>query len=228
MNQLKQAVSLKGIKEGYQLIIPASASLRSVLEELTELKTQLKKDAHANHQIRFFVKTGDRRLNEEEQKQIIQIVEDDYFKIDSFESNVVSIEKALEWHNQSSPTLEVRNVRSGQLLQTEGDLLLIGDVHPGGTVRATGSIFIIGQFKGIAHAGFAGKENAVVVANFRYNAQVRVGDNVHIIEQKESDEGHTDESEFVYVNDLHIIEISPLEQLKVIRPEIGKYAGGLT
>lgn len=44
-------------------------------------------------------------------------------------------------------------VRSGQVLETEGDLLLIGDVNPGGMVKAGGNIFILGSLRGIAHAG---------------------------------------------------------------------------
>ncbi|MDZ7834181.1 MAG: hypothetical protein U5K84_01365 [Alkalibacterium sp.] len=84
------------------------------------------------------------------------------------------------------------------------------------------------KLKGIAHAGVNGEETAVVVANFRYNAQVRIGDNVHVIEKKaQSKDESSDTTEFVYVNDLHIIEVSPLENLKVIRPELGKHAGGI-
>jgi len=225
---MKNAVSLKGTKEGYQLIIQSSASLQEVYDDLKSLTVQLKKDSHVGREIEFQVRTGQRELNEEEKETISEIVEDEFFKISSFESDVTSLEKFMKWHEQTSPTLEVRTVRSGQIVETEGDMLLIGTVHPGGTVRATGSIFIIGELKGIAHAGVNGKETAVVVANFRYNAQVRIGDNVHVIEKKaQSKDESADTTEFVYVNDLHIIEVSPLENLKAIRPELGKHAGGI-
>lgn len=36
-----------------------------------------------------------------------------------------------------------------------------------------------------------------------------------------------DTTEFVYVNDLHIIEVSKLEELKDIRPELDNYVGGI-
>ena len=42
-----------------------------------------------------------------------------------------------------------RIIRSGQVLQVAGDLLLIGDVNPGGTVIAGGNIFIMGALKGL-------------------------------------------------------------------------------
>ncbi|GAA0371316.1 septum site-determining protein MinC [Alkalibacterium iburiense] len=224
---MNNSVSLKGTKEGYQLIIQSSASFESILEELKELTMQLKKDSAAGHEITFFVKTGKRELTNEEKAQLTEIIEDDHFKVHSFEAEVISVEKALKWHIESAPTLEAKTVRSGQIVEAEGDLLLIGGVHPGGTVRATGSIFIIGELRGIAHAGYGGKESAIVVGNFRYNAQVRIGDNVHVIEQDEDSEELKNDVEFVYVNDLHIIEVSPLQKLKTVRPEIGKYAGGL-
>jgi septum site-determining protein MinC len=225
---MKSAVSLKGTQEGYQLIIQSSASLQDVYEELETLTLQMKKDSHTGRKINFHVKTGQRELTDAEKEKVSAIVEDEYFKVSSFESEVLSLEKCLQWHKEASPTLEVRTVRSGQIVEAEGDMLLIGVVHPGGMVRATGSIYIIGELKGIAHAGVNGKESAVVVANFRYNAQVRIGDNVHVIEKKDQPmDEDSDTTEFVYVNDLHIIEVSSLENLKTIRPEIGKHAGGI-
>lgn len=225
---MKNAVSLKGTRDGYQLIIHSAASLQDVYDNLRSLTDQLKKDSHAGREIEFHVKTGKRELTDDEKNEISDIVEDDFFRISSFEAEVMSLDKFLEWHNKVSPSLEVRTVRSGQVVESEGDMLLIGVVHPGGRVRATGSIFIIGELNGIAHAGIDGNENAVVVANFRYNAQVRIGDNVHVIEKKNKfKDEDSDTVEFVYVNDLHIIEVSSLDKLKDIRPEMGKQAGGI-
>ncbi|MER2064013.1 MAG: septum site-determining protein MinC [Alkalibacterium sp.] len=225
---MKSEVSLKGTQEGYQLIIPSSASLKDVFDDLKSLTLQMKKDSHAGRKIIFHVKTGQRELTDTEKNMIRDIIEDEFFKISSFESEVMSVEKCLTLQNEMFPTLEVRTVRSGQIVETEGDMLLIGVVHPGGMVRATGSIYIIGELKGIAHAGINGQESAVVVANFRYNAQVRIGDNVHVIEKKDQTEDEdSDTAEFVYVNDLHIIEVSSLDNLKTIRPELGKHAGGI-
>ncbi|PRY83919.1 septum site-determining protein MinC [Alkalibacterium olivapovliticus] len=224
---MNKAVTLKGRKEGFQLILDASASIDSILEEIKELKVQLKNDTQTGHELTFFVKSGIRKLSSDEKKQIEEIIEDDHFTISSFQSEVILIDEAIKLHKASRPKLEVRTVRSGQILDIEGDLLLIGEVHPGGTVRATGSIFVIGELKGIAHAGFNGNENAIVLANFRHNAQVRIGGNVHVVEKTENSSEQSDELKFVYVNDLHIIEVSPLHNLKTIRPEIGKHSGGL-
>ncbi|GAB2487139.1 septum site-determining protein MinC [Alkalibacterium psychrotolerans] len=225
---MNKAVTLKGRKEGFQLIIDAQAAMETVFEEIEELKRQLKNDTKADHVLKFFILTGNRVLTEDEQHKTKAILEDEFFKVVSFEADVITLSEARRRHEQSRPRMEVRTVRSGQIIEAEGDLLLIGEVHPGGMVRATGSIFIIGELKGIAHAGFSGKESAVVVANFRYNSQVRVGGNVHVVDEKEESQfNQSDTIEFVYVNDLHIIEVSPLHDLKRIRPEIAKDSGGI-
>lgn len=227
-DQMKRAVSLKGRKEGFQIIIDAKAAMDSVFSELEELKQQLKNDTKADHSLSFFIVTGNRIMTAEEQDSIKSILEDDFFKVVSFKADVITLTEAKKRHELSRPRMEVRTVRSGQILEAEGDLLLIGEVHPGGLLRATGSIFVIGELKGIAHAGFSGNENAVVVANFRYNSQVRIGGNVHVVDEKEESQfNQSDTIEFVYVNDLHIIEVSPLHDLKKIRPEIAKDSGGI-
>lgn len=219
----KKEVALKGTKEGYQLIIQASASFKEVEVQTEELIQQLKKETKAGQEIDLVIKTGSRLLNEKEQETLRTIIEErSSFSVKAIQADVVDKERMFEWYKEMSTTLEVRTVRSGQIVEAEGDLLLVGSVHPGGTVRATGSIFIIGELKGVAHAGVSGKETSVVVADFRYNAQVRVADHVHVIEQPE--ENMTDPSSFeaVYLNDLHILDVATIDELKRLRPELGK------
>ena len=72
----------------------------------------------------------------------------------------------LNFRRQEHEIVSVtRIIRSGQVLKVPGDLLLIGDVNPGGTVMAGGNIFVMGILKGIAHAGCYGNEEAMVAAS---------------------------------------------------------------
>lgn len=226
---MHKSVSLKGTKEGYQLLINHEAAFSEVESETEELITQLKKDTKPDQAIELTVKTGNRLLTDKEKESILSLIEDkSNFMVKTIESEVVSIEQALKWYKETSTKLEIRTVRSGQIIEAQGDLLLVGGVHPGGTVRATGSIFIVGELKGIAHAGSLGKESSVVVADFRYNAQVRVADHVHVIEQEKDPENLPLSFQVIYLNDLHVLDISSLDKLRKIRPELGKVTGGLT
>src|SRR5699024_12438240 len=88
------------------------------------------------------------------------VEKDNHFFIEKFDSKVISREKAKQWFEEHSLKSISQIVRSGQVLDIEGDLLLIGDVNPGGEVRATGDIYILGKLHGIAHAGTKGNDRS--------------------------------------------------------------------
>ena len=66
-------------------------------------------------------------------------------------------------------------VRSGEYLDSPGDLLILGDVNPGAKVSAEGNIMIWGRLLGIAHAGSKGNSNATISALQLRPLQIRIG-----------------------------------------------------
>ncbi len=67
-------------------------------------------------------------------------------------------------------------VRSGQLISFEGNLVVIGDVNPGGEVIATGNVVVMGSLRGMVHAGADGNKDAVVAALSLQPTQLRIAD----------------------------------------------------
>ncbi|MCX7748421.1 MAG: septum site-determining protein MinC [Clostridia bacterium] len=67
-------------------------------------------------------------------------------------------------------------VRSGQLIDFEGNVVVIGDVNPGGVIEAAGNVIIMGTLRGIVHAGCDGNRDAVVVALNLQPTQLRIAD----------------------------------------------------
>ncbi|TYQ16090.1 UNVERIFIED_CONTAM: septum site-determining protein MinC [Acetivibrio alkalicellulosi] len=67
-------------------------------------------------------------------------------------------------------------IRSGQLVKFEGNLVVIGDVNPGGEVIATGNVIVMGSLRGIVHAGADGNKEAIVVALNLHPTQLRIAD----------------------------------------------------
>ncbi len=68
-----------------------------------------------------------------------------------------------------------RTLRSGHYLQVEGHLCVIGDVHPGAEIAATGDIIVWGRLLGTAHAGCEGDDGAAVYALELRPVQLRIG-----------------------------------------------------
>ena len=230
--KVKQSVTLKGTKGSFVLSLDEAASFVSIMKELNELLEHLhgeqKRSKEVQKDIYLEIKTGNRLLSQEQQELVIEEIESkSTFLIKKITSNVVTYEKAIEWQEAVSLQMEVQTVRSGQVLTAPGNLLFVGKVHPGGMLRANGSIFIIGELMGIAHAGFEGDTNAVIVADFHTDAQVRIADSIQIIEKKNNHQDSIRKNEFAYINDLHILDFNSLEQLRKMRPNLGKVIGGL-
>ena len=78
-------------------------------------------------------------------------------------------------NTETLPTLYInQTLRSGQTVSYEGNILIIGDAHPGSEIVAGGDITVWGILGGIAHAGNQGNVTAKVRA-LKLNAiQLRI------------------------------------------------------
>ncbi len=63
-----------------------------------------------------------------------------------------------------SAVLIHKTIRSGTLIDEETDVVVIGDVNPGGVIRTDGNIIIWGKLAGEVHAGKSGNRSAIICA----------------------------------------------------------------
>ena len=78
------------------------------------------------------------------------------------------------------------SLRSGQKIEFEGSLVIIGDVNAGAEVIAGENIVVLGNLRGLAHAGAKGNKDAVIEAVDIEAVQIRIAD---IVKEIEKDEG---------------------------------------
>ena len=57
-----------------------------------------------------------------------------------------------------------RTLRSGQSIQHDGDICIIGDVNPGAEVVSSGDVVVWGSLRGTVHAGAGGDAEALICA----------------------------------------------------------------
>lgn len=79
------------------------------------------------------------------------------------------------------------SLRSGQRVEFEGSLVIIGDVNPGAEVIAGENIIVLGELRGLAHAGAKGNRDAVIEAVGIEATQLRIADIIKEIERDESE-----------------------------------------
>ena len=67
-----------------------------------------------------------------------------------------------------------RTIRSGRIVNSEGHVVVLGDINPGAQVIAAGDIIVWGKLRGTVHAGAHGDESALVCALEMNPSQLRI------------------------------------------------------
>jgi septum site-determining protein MinC len=80
-------------------------------------------------------------------------------------------------------------LRSGQRIECEGDIVVLGDVNDGAEVIAGGSIAVMGTLRGLAHAGAMGRADVVVAANVLAPKQLRISGKIAVFPSDAGGEG---------------------------------------
>ncbi|QDP40744.1 septum site-determining protein MinC [Radiobacillus deserti] len=172
----KQIVTIKGTRDGLTLYIDDSCSFDEMLEELEQVLSSNHVDDE-EPMITVTIQLGNRYLHKEQEEKLRDLIrEKNRLVVQSIESNVILKEKALEWKEDSEIKIINKIIRSGQVVEVKGDLLLIGDVNPGAKIVASGNIFVMGSLRGVAHAGAYGNQEAVIVASYMMPSQLRIAD----------------------------------------------------
>ncbi|WP_177194752.1 septum site-determining protein MinC [Alteribacillus iranensis] len=186
----KNLVTIKGTKEGLTVFLNDQCSYDALTEELKE-KVARDHQAFGNGpEVEVKVDVGYRFLTKEQEHQIISLLEEaDPIKVKEIQTEVISREEARKEREETGITSYSQIIRSGQDIRVKGDLYLLGDVNPGGTIQATGSIFVLGTLKGTARAGIDGDLRAVVGASVMDPHQLSIaGTYFHAPERHEKKE----------------------------------------
>lgn len=97
-----------------------------------------------------------------------------------------SIKRAFDKEIAMSETKFHRgSLRSGQKMETEGSLVILGDVNSGAEVMASDNIVVLGALRGLAHAGAKGNKQAIIAAGLFDSVQVRIANIVKEINRDE-------------------------------------------
>lgn len=224
--RIQQNVMIKGTKDGFMLHLDDSCSFSELLKEL-EVKLSANYQFQENDpSISVKVHTGNRYLEADQKEKIKEVIhKKKKLIVDEMISNVISREDAKQWKDENQVTTLTKVIRSGQVFEVPGDLLLIGDVNPDGTVRAGGNIYIMGQLRGIAHAGYKGNKKAIIAASVMKPAQLRIAGKVNLSPDEYTKFGH--DLECAFMDDEENIIIDKLQVLKKYRPNLNRLEGGL-
>lgn len=170
----KQHITIKGVKEGLVFLLDDKCEFSALLDELQFKLEKSHQQLLSGPIVHVHVKLGARQASEEEKESIrAAIRQRGNLLVQSVESDSPPEPEGGNPHN-----LKVHTgiIRSGQTLEHNGNLLLMGDVNPGGTLLCTGDIYVLGALRGLAHAGMNGREESIIAASLMRPTQLRIGE----------------------------------------------------
>ena len=221
-----QNVTIKGTKDGLTLHLDDTCSYQELKQELDRKLSNSTRVQEESKLLSVKVKVGNRYLTDEQQEELKDLIRQKRnLIVEEVETNVLTKEEAERLKQDGEIVSLARMIRSGQVVEVTGDLLLIGDVNPGGTVKASGNIFIMGALKGIAHAGCTGNDEAVIAASIMKPSQLRISDCIN----RAPDQGTDEEGkpmECAYISENHQIIVDRLQVLIQQRPNLTRFEGG--
>lgn len=173
MTASKHHVTIKGVKDGLVFLLDDSCEFSEMLAELRHKLEKTHQQILTGPIIHVHVKLGSRAVTEEQKELVRGII--------SQKGNLLvqSVETTDPTHFKPDPgPTDVKMIRgmirSGQTQSHEGNILFLGDVNPGGSIISTGSIYIMGSLRGMAHAGVDGDDRAVIAASHMRPTQLRI------------------------------------------------------
>lgn len=114
-----------------------------------------------------------------------------------------SIKRTFEQEIAISETKFHRgSLRSGQKMEVEGSIVILGDVNSGAEVIASDNIVVLGALRGLAHAGAKGNVGAIIAAGTLDTVQLRIA---NIVREIDRDEEPMHKQAYVYVSEEKII-----------------------
>ncbi len=184
---MKHCVSINLRKNEIIIKLDDNATQREIVENLRRKLPELKK-LYKDEKTPITV-TG-KVLKNREIDEIQALIKD---KIDveiDFDMpkslGLSSIKKTFEKEIAISETKFHRgSLRSGQKLESDGSLVILGDVNSGAEVMASDNIVVLGALRGLAHAGAKGNKQAIIAAGLIDTVQIRIANIVREIDRDE-------------------------------------------
>lgn len=219
----KQLVHIKGTKEGLVLRLDDQCAYADLVEELGRKVSEGSIDGTVDVQL----KLGNRYLSKQQQQELVDIVQSSgSMHVAKMHSDVITIEESNEKLVTEQCETFVGIVRSGQVLESSGDIIVIGDVNPNGKIEAAGNIFVLGNLRGIVHAGIEGNRDAIIVASHFEPTHVLIADQLEIMSNESPFVKNHSEQVFAYINRDGIISYERLQKVRKIRPLLNTVKGG--
>ncbi|HEX6970968.1 MAG TPA: septum site-determining protein MinC [Limnochordia bacterium] len=168
----RDRVIFKGTRDGIAIVIDEGVAFAEVVSQLRE-KIVAARDFFAG--ARVHVQLRGRELASEEREALAEAVKELGMTLAEQGEAARSRPGRPQARPEAQHTLLIRRtLRSGQRIDYDGNVVVMGDVNAGAVITCTGDIVVLGTLRGVAHAGAAGNTQACVLAFRLEPTQLRI------------------------------------------------------
>lgn len=172
------------------LKINEEASQEQIIETLEKKLPVLKK---LYKEAKNPIKVTGKFLKDREMEELRDIIKNEINVEIEFENvnelGLSGIKKVYEQDVENSETYFFKGgIRSGQRIEFEGSIVVLGDVNSGGEVIAGDNIVVLGNLRGLAHAGAKGNTKAIIASHKIECPQLRIANILKEIEKEDLEE----------------------------------------
>ena len=197
-------ISINLKKEVVLIKIDDDAPHRKILSELNKKVKELKK---MYQEEKTPIRVTGKVLTNKELEEVKKIIKKEIDVEINFDTPTTlglhSITRSYKRDvGKSETTFHRGSLRSGQRIEVEGSIVVIGDVNAGAEVIAADNIAVIGNLRGLAHAGAKGNKDAVIAASSLDVVQIRIS---NIVREIDRDEESIIDHAFIYVDEDKIV-----------------------
>lgn len=179
---MNNSVIIKGMKSGIIVVLDSQIPY---VELKSNIAKKFKDSASFLGKANMAISFEGRDLTSEQEREVLDIinansdlnilciVSNDSEKEEIFDKSLN--DKLIEL-SSSTGQFYKGNLRSGQALEVETSIIIIGDVNAGARVVSKGNVVILGALKGNVFAGATGNEKSFVVSLDMQPVQIRIAD----------------------------------------------------
>lgn len=181
---MSNSVVIKGNKYGIVVVMDKNATMEEIKSELIKkISDSSKFFNNASIAISF----DGREISSDEEKELIDLISenstmnivcvmDNDSKTEEKFKNAVEANMKPSVNTPGEGQFYKGTLRSGQVVESDSSIVILGDVNPGARVISGGNVIILGSLKGNVYAGANGVSGAFVVALEMNPVQIRIGD----------------------------------------------------
>jgi septum site-determining protein MinC len=178
----QNSVIIKSNKHGLIIILDDKISFHELLQNVAD---KFREAADFFKDVHMAVVFEGRELTHEEENEIIYTIIENcrihiVCVIGNNQKNEEFFRQVVERKEQEIAAKDGQfykgTLRSGQVLETETSVIVIGDVNPGASIVSKGNIIVLGTLKGNVYAGASGNNACFIVALAMHPLQIKIGE----------------------------------------------------